>query len=172
MLNTIILLLILLIGIIKYTNSIEPFNELLEITSNSFENDSLITQKHACLDKGGSDMIPHLYCKHPRNNEVKSYAIIVEDVDAPHERDTNWTHWLVPYLSITVDFNGNVTNEFSIPSMASFNQVNSSIGDEQRNIIQGLNSWDTIGYKGMCPPKDIIHNYKISVYALDIKIED
>ena len=59
----------------------------------------MITQKHACLDKGGSDLIPHLYCKHPRNNDVKSYALIIEDIDAPHDRDINWTHWVVPYIS-------------------------------------------------------------------------
>lgn len=171
MIKTIVLLFLLLICAIKY-KTIDHFNDLLEISSNSFEKNGIITQKHACLDKGGSDMIPHLYCKHPRNNDVKSYAIIIEDVDAPHDRDTNWTHWLVPYLSATIDFNGNVTNEFSIPSLASFDDVNSSIGDEQRNIIQGLNSWDTIGYRGMCPPKDIIHNFKVSVYVLDIKIED
>ena len=48
----------------------------------------------------------------------------------------------------------------------------SGIGDEQRNIVLGINSWDTVGYRGMCPPKDIIHNRKISIYALNIKIED
>ena len=158
--------------ILKYKQPIERFNTIMTISSNSFEPNNPITQKHACTEKGGSDIIPHLYCTHPRNNEVSSYAIIIEDIDSPHERDQNWTHWVVPYLAITYDDNRNVTNEFTIPSDTAFTNVNGNIGDEQREIIQGINSWNIVGYRGMCPPKDIIHRYKVSVYALKIKIDN
>lgn len=172
MIKIIFFILIILIIFRVFLKCNENFNTTLEITSNSFEKDKLITQKHACLEKGGSDIIPHIYCKHPRNNKVQSYAIIIEDIDSPHERDTNWTHWVVPNLGTIVDNKGNISNEFTIDSVEAFEFVNHSIGDEQRSISQGMNSWDTIGYRGMCPPKNIVHNYKISVYALDNKIDD
>ena len=173
MIKTIYLLFFLLIVILIFNSqNQEDFNNVMTITSNSFEEMKPITQKHACIEKGGSDIIPQLYCKHPKNNEVSSYAIIIEDIDAPHERDENWTHWVVPYLAITYDSNRNVTNEFIIPSIPSFTNINGTIGDDQREIIQGINSWNIVGYKGMCSPKDILHKYKISVYALKNKINN
>ena len=172
MIKKVIIIFILLSLFRVFQNCKENFNTILEITSNSFEKDKLITQKHACLEKGGSDIIPHLYCKHPKNNKVHSYALIIEDTDSPHERDTNWTHWVVPNLGIIPDINGNISSEFTINSTESFDYMNHTIGDDQRSITQGLNSWDIVGYRGMCPPKNIIHNYKVSIYALDNKIED
>ena len=167
-----IIFLIFLFLTVYLMNTKENFNNILEITSDSFEDGGMITQKHACLEKGGSDILPHLYIKHPRNNDVKSYALLLEDLDAPHDRDTNWTHWVIPYISTLIDDNGNVTNEFTIPSINATDEKNISIGVEQREFIQGVNSWDTIGYRGMCPPKNILHNYRLFVYALNTKIED
>ena len=65
MIKTVVLLFILLICAAKY-KTIEGFNNLLEIDYNSFERDGMITQKHACLDKGGSDLIPHLIVNTPK----------------------------------------------------------------------------------------------------------
>lgn len=31
----------------------------------------------------------------------------------------------------------------------------------------GSNSWDTLGYRGPCPPPDNAHRYVVTVYALD-----
>ena len=43
-----------------------------------------------------------------------------------------------------------------------------NIGVEQREIVQGLTSWDSvIGYRGPCPPSGSIHRYKLHFYCLN-----
>ena len=39
-------------------------------------------------------------------------------------------------------------------------------------MIQGINSWDKLGYRGPCPPIGSEHKYKLSIWALDIQIKN
>ena len=72
------------------------------------------------------------------------YAIIMEDITTP------WDHWLAANIDV-----GPI-------------QANASI-DKASGMLQGTNSFGTIGYGGPTPP-DADHSYKITVYALSRKL--
>ena len=91
----------------------------------------------------------------------------MEDMDSDHARDGNWTHWVVQSILATNDSTGNVTKSVSFPSMITENKDHLLVSDDQREVSQGINSWDKVGYKGPCPPKGKAHKYLITIYALD-----
>lgn len=74
------------------------------------------------------------------------YALIMLDPDSEPLCGFAWVHWLA------------VFTQAELPENASI-----SIAD---SIIQGQNSFGTIGYGGPTPP-DKTHIYEITVYALD-----
>jgi Raf kinase inhibitor-like YbhB/YbcL family protein len=160
--------ILLLITLIFLLNKRELFsNNKLEIISDSFIINKSIPQKHFCSEKGGSDLTPELSWNHAQNNLVKSYALTMEDTNSDHARDGNWTHWVVQSILATNDSTGNVTKSVSFPSMITENKDHLLVSDEQREVSQGINSWDKLGYKGPCPPKGKAHKYLITIYALD-----
>jgi len=159
------LLLFLIIFNIKKKDKFS--SSKLEILSESFLINSAIPQKHLCSEKGGSDLTPELSWNHPENNLIKSYALTMEDLDSDHARDGNWTHWVVQSILATNDSSGNITKNVTFPSMITEGKKNILVSEEQREVSQGINSWDKIGYKGPCPPKGKAHRYLITIYALD-----
>jgi Raf kinase inhibitor-like YbhB/YbcL family protein len=80
------------------------------------------------------------------HKKTKSFAIIMDDPDAPMD---TWVHWVVYNIPNTVT---------SIEEKKSASEI---------NAIDGLNSWYEKGYNGPCPPGGS-HHYHFKLYALDI----
>lgn len=85
---------------------------------------------------------------------TRSFAITMYDRDAPS--GSGWWHWVVMNLPATVA--GVVKNAGDLR----FNLM-------PEGVIQVRNDFGLLGYCGPCPPPgDGIHEYMITVYALDI----
>ncbi len=84
---------------------------------------------------------------------TQSYAVIVDDPDAPAGL---WTHWVL--FNIPAD-------RFELPeAVPPENEV-------LDGALQGTNSFNKIGYGGPSPPKGKPHRYFFHVYALDRKLD-
>lgn len=168
-----ILILLIILSILYFYGKAQGFTDgTINITSESFQDGDTFHKDQICYDKGGTNHTPNLTWEHPQDDNVKSYAILLQDMDATHSIDDNWVHWIVSYISITRDNDNKVTHHVEFPSMVLEGTKTLTIGHEQRKIIQGKNSWGILGYRGPCPPPGSAHNYTLTVYALDIAIEE
>lgn len=85
---------------------------------------------------------------------TQSFAITMYDKDAPS--GSGWWHWML----------------FNIPVFVS--EIAGDSGNPKAGLlpdacVQSLNDFGLYGYSGPCPPQgDGIHEYKITIYALDI----
>jgi len=95
----------------------------------------------------GEDISPPLHWENAPP-ETKSFALIMDDPDAPI---STWVHWVI----------------FNIP--ASRDHLEEKI-EKKSNLSdgmkQGRNSWKRIGYGGPCPPSGT-HRYFFKLFALD-----
>ena len=112
----------------------------MHISSPVFENGGPIPQKYTC---DGDDTNPSLLISdvHPR---AKSFALIVDDPDAP---GGTWVHWAVWNIHPSVK---------EIPE-----------GSVPEGGIQGRTSFGSARYGGPCPHSGV-HRYFFKLYALDI----
>ncbi len=102
-----------------------------------------IPVKYTC---DGEDVSPPLEWEPLKG--VKSYALIVEDPDAPMGTFTHWVLYDIP---------GDVRSlPEGVPKEG-----------ETRYGKQGLNDFGRIGYGGPCPPPGKPHRYFFKLYALD-----
>ncbi len=117
------------------------------ILCKAFENGFNIPTEYTCE---GDDISPHIWWEGEPKGTV-SYALIMEDPDAP---DGTFTHWIV----------------YNLP--ADCNQLEKII-PIQKNLsngaIQAKNDFGKIGYKGPCPPKGEEHRYFFRIFALKKK---
>jgi len=157
--------IILLLSLLYIINKKETFITQMKLSSNSFNNNEVLHKKYICEDKVGLNYSPHFSWENINDSNIKSYSLLFEDLDAPHVRDTNWTHWLVPFIEKRSG------NSIHLTETISDGKSELLIGQSQINIRSGINSWDIHGYRGPCPPKGSSHKYKITVYALDIIIK-
>jgi len=111
----------------------------LHITSPAFSEGGSIPAKFTCT---GQNVSPALAWAGAPDG-VRSYALIMDDPDAP--RGT-WVHWVV--FNLPDDRSG-------LPE-----DVGQDVG------VQGTNSWGRTGYGGPCPPSGT-HRYFFKLYALD-----
>lgn len=96
----------------------------------------------------GANKSPALYWE-GAPPQTQSFALIVEDPDAPAN---TFFHWLV------YDIPANVTHLGSeLPQQAEFPD----------GIKQGTNDFDQIGYSGPMPPPGSKHRYVFRLYALE-----
>jgi Raf kinase inhibitor-like YbhB/YbcL family protein len=94
----------------------------------------------------GSDVSPEIRIENPPAS-VASFALIVDDPDAPVG---TWVHWVVWNLPATTD----TTAEGSLPDGA----------------VEGRNSWGRNAYGGPSPPSGT-HRYFFKLYALDTVLD-
>lgn len=122
-----------------------------QITSSAFSDGSEIPIKYTCE---GEDIAPPLTWS-GLFKEAKSFALIVEDPDAPDPRapKTIWTHWVL--YNIPADSTGIGESAKTLP----------------RGTLMGLNDWNKTGYGGPCPPIGR-HRYFFKLYALDTVLPD
>ena len=101
----------------------------------------------------GNNLSPQLYWADAPTG-TKSFAITMYDPDAP--TGSGWWHWVV----------------FNLP--ASCKELPQGAGNALKQLmplgtVQSLNDFGSYGYGGPCPPEnDGIHEYIITIYALDV----
>jgi Raf kinase inhibitor-like YbhB/YbcL family protein len=117
----------------------------MQVMSTAFKNMQPIPRDYTCDGKNISP--PLSWSSAPAG--TKSFALIVEDPDAPAG---TWTHWVV------FDLPGD-TSELSEDAVKS--QFASG------GMKEGLNDFKHIGYGGPCPPAGKPHRYMFKLYALD-----
>lgn len=127
----------------KGTSMEKPFT----LTSPAFSHNGMIPKPYTC---SGENISPELRWSNPPKG-TKSFALIVDDPDAPTKR---WVHWIL----------------FNIPA----SECSLSRGIERGSFTSGKtdftymkkNVWQ---YCGPCPPSGT-HRYFFTLYALDTKL--
>ncbi len=116
----------------------------MQMRSPAFKPGSRIPSRYTCE---GDDISPPLsWSEGPEG--TRSYAVILDDPDAP---SGTWTHWLL--FNIPAD-------RTSLPENL---RRNRELPDGSR---QGVNDFTQTGYGGPCPP-DGAHVYCFRIFALD-----
>ncbi|MFC1949753.1 YbhB/YbcL family Raf kinase inhibitor-like protein [Chloroflexota bacterium] len=123
----------------------EPEEIVLEITSPAFADGDDIPFKYSC---DGQDKSPELAWSGVSEG-TQSFALILDDPDAP---GGTFTHWLI--FNIPADSLG-------LPeALSKYSQLDNG-------ATQCRNDFGTYGYGGPCPPAGAAHHYHFKLYALD-----
>jgi Raf kinase inhibitor-like YbhB/YbcL family protein len=140
------LIQILCLFLFFITYSDGEVKQAMILTSANFNNQGAISAKHTC---DGNNISPSLsWTNAPAG--TKSFALIVDDPDAP---SGTWVHWVL----------------YDIPP--DVNELAEGIKSLPAGTMQGLNDWNKTGYRGPCPPSGR-HRYFFKIYALDIVFAD
>jgi hypothetical protein len=123
-----------------FVSSLRAQNKF-KLSSAAFEHGKAIPAKYTCV---GIDVLPAVNWSNVPTG-VKSFAIIMDDPDAPMG---TWVHWVI----------------YNIP--ADLTQIKEGGTTAEVKANDGLNSWETKGYNGPCPPNGA-HTYIFKIYALD-----
>jgi Raf kinase inhibitor-like YbhB/YbcL family protein len=119
--------------------------EKLAVTSQSFPSNGAIPVDYSC---DGADRSPQLTFSTPPRG-TKTFAILVEDPDAP---SGDFTHWTLYDIS---------ADHLAIPEGADPSSLGAS---------SGVNDFSRPGYAGPCPPKMELHRYYFRVFALNAEL--
>lgn len=118
----------------------EGFAKEFTLTSPEFQQNTAIPQQFTC---DGINASPPLIWGNPPK-KTQSFALIVNDIDAP---SGTWAHWVLYNIPANIN---------TLPEGAFIHNGASS----------GQNSWGATGYRGPCPPNGQ-HRYVFTLYALD-----
>lgn len=121
----------------------------LALRSTAFRNGGEIPGRYTC---SGANVSPALSWSGTPGS-ARSFALIVDDPDAP--RGT-WTHWLMWNLPASL---------FAVP------EGMPSQWGTRNGVCQGRNDFGRVGYGGPCPPPGKPHRYDFRLYALDAMLE-
>jgi Raf kinase inhibitor-like YbhB/YbcL family protein len=137
-----------LIGVIMCSVALTAQGKL-QLNSSSFKNSGPIPQEYTC---DGQNRAPQLSWR-GAPDDTKSFAVIVDDPDAPSEQP--WVHWVI----------------FNIPPTTT--RLDQSLGRDRilPDGIQGSNTSKKIGYDSFCPPPGKLHHYHVKLYALDTTLD-
>jgi Raf kinase inhibitor-like YbhB/YbcL family protein len=125
----------------------------LTLVSSSFSHKGEIPSKYTCE---GKDVSPALsWTGEPPGTQ--SFALIVDDPDAPDPRNPKmtWVHWVL----------------YNIPSTTAALPEGVQRKGLSEGTRDGLNDWKRTGYGGPCPPIGK-HRYFHKLYALDTVLPD
>jgi Raf kinase inhibitor-like YbhB/YbcL family protein len=125
----------------------------LILTSPAFANNGAVPKQYTCE---GADISPPLrWSGAPQG--TKSFALIIDDPDAPDPRapKTTWVHWVA----------------YNIPADANGLAEGAAKSGLPAGAAQGLNDWRRADYGGPCPPIGR-HRYFHKLYALDTVLPD
>ncbi len=118
------------------------------LASNVFDDGGQLPRTITC---DGGRTSPALRIVDPPQ-ETESYALIVEDPDAPSGTFVHWLLWNLP------------ADQTRVPPRQPNTKTLGKLGDAR----QGTNSAGEIGYSAPCPPKgDQPHTYRFTLRALD-----
>jgi Raf kinase inhibitor-like YbhB/YbcL family protein len=115
------------------------------VSSPAFQEGGKIPTKYTCE---GQDVSPALTWGEPPA-EVRSFALIVDDPDAPGGVFTHWVLFNLPADSRELPE--------AVPTQAQL----------PNGSLQGKNDFGRTGYGGPCPPPGRPHRYQFALYALD-----
>ncbi|OKH13478.1 hypothetical protein NIES592_12585 [Fischerella major NIES-592] len=116
----------------------------MHLHSPAFLTGNSIPSQYTC---DGDNLSPPLSWDSPPNGTV-SFALIMEDPDAPKE---TFTHWVVYNLPDHIEYlPEGVVNHATLPGGG----------------VQGKNDFGQLGFGGPCPPSGT-HRYFFKLYALD-----
>lgn len=118
------------------------------ITSPSYPSRGNIPKKFTC---DGEDVSPQMSWTDPPAG-TKSFALLVDDPDAPVG---NWNHWVL--WNVPAESRG----------LAEGVRKDKQLADGSE---QGENDFRKIGYNGPCPPPGQVHRYYLKLFALDTKL--
>jgi len=118
------------------------------LKTTAFPESGLIPKKYTC---DGTDVSPALSWNTPPEG-TQSFALIVDDPDAPVG---TWTHWVI----------------WNIPAKTTALPESVTKTEEASGALQGKNDFKRIGYGGPCPPPGKPHRYFFKLYALDTRLE-
>ena len=121
----------------------------LALSSPAFSNAGSIPKKFTC---DGADVSPQLAWSETAA-ATKSFALLVDDPDAPAGNWNHWTAWNLPAAS-----RGLAEGVSQDPRLAD--------GTEQ-----GRNDFGKTGYNGPCPPPGKPHRYYFKLFALDTRLD-
>lgn len=113
-----------------------------EVHTTAFREGADIPKEFTC---GGSDISPALAWSHAPE-KTKTFALIVEDPDAPGGTFYHWLVWNIP---------------------ESIRQLSAG---ERPPATEGKNGFEVDGYRGPCPPPGAPHRYFFRLYALDTSL--
>lgn len=124
-----------------------------ELTSTAFDHQGEIPRKFTCE---GQDVSAPLHWS-GAPPETRSFALIVDDPDAPDPRAPRmiWTHWVLYNIPAGTAGLDEDEQQHGIPS----------------GTLEGVNDWKRTGYGGPCPPVGR-HRYFHRLYALDVALPD
>ncbi len=117
----------------------------LKLQSTAFKEGERVPDKYTC---NGENISPPLSWNKTENT-FKSWALILEDPDAPRGIFTHWVIYNIP---------ANIT---SLPEAVPTTEK------IQNGALQGKNDAMKLGYTGPCPPPGPVHHYNFNLYALD-----
>lgn len=112
---------------------------MFELTSPDFAKNTNIPKKFTCQ---GENISPTLQIQNAPEG-TKSFALVMDDPDAPKGNWLHWMAWNIPPETTTL-------NALDFPAEAT----------------QGINDFKEFGYGGPCPPNSR-HQYRFFLYALD-----
>jgi Raf kinase inhibitor-like YbhB/YbcL family protein len=118
------------------------------ISSPAFASGAEIPNANTCQ---GPDVSPLLtWIDNPP--QTQSFALIVDDPDAPAGTWIHWVMWNIPPATHLLPEN--------VPRSARL----------QSGALQGRNDFGKTGYNGPCPPPGKTHRYFFRLYALDASL--
>jgi Raf kinase inhibitor-like YbhB/YbcL family protein len=120
---------------------------LIKVTSKAFQEGGMIPKEYTC---DGANISPPLAWD-SAPDKTKSYALIVDDPDAPGK---TWVHWVVFNLQASAGV---------LPEHVPAQDTISGGGR------QGTTDFRKVGYGGPCPPTGA-HRYYFKLYALDTEL--
>ena len=124
----------------------------LSLTSPSFQHQGEIPSAFTCEGKDSSPALNWTDAPH----NTKSFALIVDDPDAPDPKapKMTWVHWVL----------------FNIPASAKGLPENVAPKALPTGTEEGINDWKRTGWGGPCPPIGR-HRYFFKLYALDTELK-
>jgi hypothetical protein len=126
----------------------EYASSVLQLSSAAFQNSEAIPVQYTC--DGANSSPPLSWSEGPEG--TRTFALIVEDPDAPRGV---FTHWVV------FDLPANVTHlDEKQPAKRAL----------PNGGKQGMNDFGKLGYGGPCPPSGT-HRYFFKLYALDTDVK-
>lgn len=120
----------------------DTMDSRLKISSPAFDHNHSIPVR---LTADGANLSPELHLADPPEGTV-SFALIMDDPDAPRGTWVHWVAWNLPASTRTIPEGG-------FPEGA----------------VQGRNSWGRSAYGGPSPPSGT-HRYYFKLYALDAEL--
>jgi Raf kinase inhibitor-like YbhB/YbcL family protein len=123
---------------------------MFTLASPAFQSGDSIPRQHTC---DGADVSPPLDWLAPPGGTA-SFALIVEDPDAPGGTFIHWVLYDLPGSSASLP--EGVAKSGELPQMG--------------GARQGRTSFGRTGYGGPCPPAGAAHHYHFRLFALRAKL--